>query len=177
VAAGDDEGAAESEGREEGVGAGDLLGGREALGVPELEAVVDPELVGEELPEAELVAEGELVAEELDEEDSVGRAERDPVAEAVGVGDPVAEAVGETVGDEVAETAHVVLAVSEHGAVCSEPRGQDEQAVQGAAPVWLNVEPCTHDKMHWLSAELHVAVAEHVHCARPVAVVELYSPA
>jgi len=79
--------------------------------------------------------------------------------------------------EPAAQTAQVVLAVSEHGAVCAEPRGQVEQAVQGAAPVGLNVEPCTHEKMHWLSAELHVAVAEHVHCARPVAVVALYSPA
>ena len=51
----------------------------------------------------------------LDETDSVGRAEpeaaalavggaeRDPVAEAVGVGDAVADAVGDTVGDEVAD--------------------------------------------------------------------------
>jgi len=67
--------------------------------------------------------------------------------------------------------------VSVHGAVCAEPRGHVAQPVQGAAPVGLHVVPSTHEKMHCLFAAFHVAAAEHVHCARPVAVVAAYSAA
>ena len=74
VAAGEDEGAAETEGNEEDVASGDLLGWRDELGVQELEAAVEPELVGDA----------------LDEANSAGRAE--PVAAALAVGGVVCAA-------------------------------------------------------------------------------------
>ena len=99
VAAGEDEGAAETEGNEEDVASGDLLGWRDELGVQELEAAVEPELVGDALDEANSAGRAEPVAAAL----AVGGAELAPVAEVVGIGDAVAETVGEAVPDVVAE--------------------------------------------------------------------------